>query len=61
MVIDSATILTAFFNFTKAAEAQNVQNLLVSKLLRLVAAFQQVPVSVSSCGDWGYCSKCPDN
>src|SRR5512145_1393011 len=39
MVIDSASILTAFFNFTKAAEAQNVQNLLVSKLLRLGAAF----------------------
>src|SRR2546430_13072224 len=29
MVIDSATILTGSFNFTKAAEAKNAENLLV--------------------------------
>jgi phosphatidylserine/phosphatidylglycerophosphate/cardiolipin synthase-like enzyme len=31
MVIDSATILTGSFNFTKAAEEQNAENLLVLK------------------------------
>jgi hypothetical protein len=31
MVIDSATILTGSFNFTKAAEAKNAENLLVIK------------------------------
>jgi phosphatidylserine/phosphatidylglycerophosphate/cardiolipin synthase-like enzyme len=31
MVIDSATILTGSFNFTKAAEEQNAENLLVIK------------------------------
>jgi phosphatidylserine/phosphatidylglycerophosphate/cardiolipin synthase-like enzyme len=29
MVIDSATVITGSFNFTKAAEANNVENLLV--------------------------------
>ena len=43
MVIDDATILTAFYSFTKAAEAQNVQNLPVSKLLRLGAAPTRCP------------------
>lgn len=31
MVIDSATIITGSFNFTKAAEAKNAENLLVIK------------------------------
>jgi phosphatidylserine/phosphatidylglycerophosphate/cardiolipin synthase-like enzyme len=31
MVIDSATILTGSFNFTKAAEEKNAENLLVIK------------------------------
>jgi phosphatidylserine/phosphatidylglycerophosphate/cardiolipin synthase-like enzyme len=31
MVIDSATILTGSFNFTKAAEAKNAESLLVIK------------------------------
>jgi len=31
MVIDSATIITGSFNFTKAAEEKNVENLLVIK------------------------------
>jgi phosphatidylserine/phosphatidylglycerophosphate/cardiolipin synthase-like enzyme len=31
MVIDSATVITGSFNFTKAAEANNVENLLVIK------------------------------
>jgi phosphatidylserine/phosphatidylglycerophosphate/cardiolipin synthase-like enzyme len=31
MVIDSATLITGFFNFTKAAEEKNAENLLVIK------------------------------
>jgi hypothetical protein len=41
MVIDSATILTGSFNFTKAAEAQNAENLLVIKdASELVQAYE---------------------
>jgi hypothetical protein len=41
MVIDSATILTGSFNFTKAAEAKNAENLLVIKdAPELVTAYE---------------------
>jgi hypothetical protein len=42
MVIDSATILTGSFNFTKAAEAKNAEHLLVLKdAPALVKAYEQ--------------------
>ena len=42
MVIDSATILTGSFNFTKAAEEKNAENLLVIKdASELVKAYEQ--------------------
>ena len=31
MIIDNTTVLTGSFNFTKAAEARNAENLLVMK------------------------------
>jgi len=41
MVIDSATILTGSFNFTKAAEERNAENLLVIKeAFALVKAYE---------------------
>jgi phosphatidylserine/phosphatidylglycerophosphate/cardiolipin synthase-like enzyme len=42
MVIDSATVLTGSFNFTKAAEEKNAENLLVIKEApELVQAYEQ--------------------
>src|SRR3989454_1507104 len=42
MVIDSATILTGSFNFTKAAEEKNAENLLViTEAPELVKAYEQ--------------------
>ena len=42
MVIDSATILTGSFNFTKAAEEKNAENLLViTDAPELVTAYEQ--------------------
>lgn len=42
MVIDSATIITGSFNFTKAAEERNAENLLVIKdAPELVKAYEQ--------------------
>src|SRR5262245_2763881 len=42
MVIDSATIITGSFNFTKAAEEKNAENLLVIKdAPELVQAYEQ--------------------
>jgi phosphatidylserine/phosphatidylglycerophosphate/cardiolipin synthase-like enzyme len=42
MVIDSATILTGSFNFTKAAEEKNAENLLViTEAPELVTAYEQ--------------------
>ena len=42
MVIDSATILTGSFNFTKAAEAKNAENLLViTDAPALVTAYEE--------------------
>src|SRR5262249_46793910 len=41
MVIDSATVITGSFNFTKAAEANNVENLLViTEAPELVKAYE---------------------
>jgi phosphatidylserine/phosphatidylglycerophosphate/cardiolipin synthase-like enzyme len=41
MVIDSATIITGSFNFTKKAEASNAENLLVIKdASELVKAYE---------------------
>jgi phosphatidylserine/phosphatidylglycerophosphate/cardiolipin synthase-like enzyme len=42
MVIDNTTILTGSFNFTKAAEAKNAENLLViQEAPELVKAYEQ--------------------
>jgi phosphatidylserine/phosphatidylglycerophosphate/cardiolipin synthase-like enzyme len=42
MVIDSATIITGSFNFTKAAEEKNAENLLVIKdAPELVKAYEE--------------------
>ena len=39
MVIDGATVVTGSFNFTKAAEVKNAENLLVIRSLELAAKY----------------------
>jgi phosphatidylserine/phosphatidylglycerophosphate/cardiolipin synthase-like enzyme len=40
MIIDAQTVLTGSFNFTKAAEEKNAENLLVIRDVKLAAEFE---------------------
>jgi len=58
MIIDSETVITGSFNFTKAAEEKNAENLLVIKSKELAKVYLE---------NWekhrdhsiSYCTKCP--
>ena len=50
MIIDNATIITGSFNFTKAAEERNAENLLVLKdAPDLVILYKELPVGHIFC------------
>jgi phosphatidylserine/phosphatidylglycerophosphate/cardiolipin synthase-like enzyme len=41
MVIDDRTVLTGSFNFTKAAEDKNAENLLIIRDVKVAAGFER--------------------
>jgi phosphatidylserine/phosphatidylglycerophosphate/cardiolipin synthase-like enzyme len=41
MIIDGATVLTGSFNFTRAADEKNAENLLVIHDVRIAAKYEQ--------------------